>query len=65
MKAETRSRFYNEMRLARLLTDESVLAANCSFEKPSIICSEQELKARVVWRELMSEVSAIEIALGF
>lgn len=65
MKAPSqRSRFYNEMRLARLLHHEELLAAACQWHQPSIVCNQHQLKARVFWRELMSEVSAIEIALG-
>lgn len=64
MKAQ-RSRFYQEMRLRKLLADVDLIDGACMWHQPSIVCRERNLKARVMWRELMHEVTSIEIALGY
>lgn len=59
-----RSKFYQEMRLRRVLHELDLLNGSCNWGAPSIICNQRELKARVIWRELMSEANTIEVALG-
>lgn len=60
-----RSRFYQEMRLRRILQEVDLIDPACQWHQPSIICNERNLKARVIWRELMSEAASIEVALGY
>ena len=62
---KTRSRFYQEMRLRHVLRDVDLINDACNWQAPSIVCNERQLKARVIWRELMHQATAIEISLGF
>jgi len=55
-----RSRFYSEMRLARVLHEMELIDAACHWDQPSIICNQSQLKARVLWRELMSKANRLE-----
>ena len=64
MKAQ-RSRFYNEMRLRKLLADVDLIDGACMWHQPSIVCRERNLKARVIWRQLMFEANQIELSLGY
>lgn len=64
MKAQ-RSRFYQEMRLRRVLQDVDLIDPACQWHQPSIILNQSQLKARVIWRELMSEAANLEISLGY
>lgn len=59
-----RSRFYQEMRLAHVLRDVDLIDGACNWGAPSIICNERNLKARVIWRELMHQATNIEVSLG-
>jgi len=64
-QAHERSKFYNEMRLARVLNEMDLIDTACNWQEHSIVCDERNLKARVFWRQLMSEANSIEIELGY
>lgn len=64
-QAHERTKFYNEMRLARVLNEMDLIDTACNWGNPSIICNENQLKARVFWRQLISEANSLEIELGY
>ena len=52
------------MRLRHVLRDVDLINDACNWQAPSIVCNERQLKARVIWRELMHQANQIEVSLS-